>query len=85
MKPRRTESNADPSPFVREVQTLHARQLNAITIEDRESADADLSHLLRMHAWGRIEEYFASREDQTRVDSLRLLDATGSTAAENGR
>jgi len=52
----------EPSAFVREVQKLHLRQLEARTPEDRDAADHELSHLLRMNAAGRLDEYFANRE-----------------------
>lgn len=50
------------SPFLLAAQRLHAAQLAASTPEEREAADADLSHLLRMQAVERFEEWWASRE-----------------------
>jgi hypothetical protein len=43
------------------MQRLHQAQLAAETDEDRESADADMQHLLRMNSAGRLQEYMAAR------------------------
>lgn len=51
----------DDSPFIREMYRLNAAQLAAKTTEERDAADDALRHLLRMHAAGRLDEYFASR------------------------
>ena len=62
MKPPRLPTDPEPSAFLREVQKLHLRQLEARTEDERDAADHDLSHLLRMNAAGRLDEYFANRE-----------------------
>lgn len=50
---------SDPR-FVAACERLHAAQLAAKTPDEREAADADLSHLLRMNAAGRLDEWYAS-------------------------
>lgn len=51
------------SDFIQAAQRLHAAQLAATTPDEREAADADFSHFLRMSAAGRLQEWFASRGD----------------------
>lgn len=43
-------------------QRLLAAQRDAETGEERQAADDDLAHFLRMLAAGRIQEWFANRE-----------------------
>lgn len=53
------------SDFIREMQRLMEAQRVAIQSKDPvaiEDAAADLTHLLRMNAAGRLQEYFASRQ-----------------------
>lgn len=45
-------------------QRLLEAQRTAQTPEDREAADDDLTHYLRMMAAGRLPEWFASRQVQ---------------------
>lgn len=49
------------SDFIGICQQLHAAQLAATSDDEREAADADLSHFLRMSAAGRLQEWIASR------------------------
>lgn len=53
------------SAFLRELLRLNAAQLHATTSEDREVADHDLAHCLRMASMGRLEEYFAARAQRS--------------------
>jgi hypothetical protein len=48
------------SEFILTAQRLHAAQLAATTPEEREAADHDLSHFIRMSAAGRLQEWYAS-------------------------
>jgi hypothetical protein len=50
--------------FIAVCQRLHAAQLEAETPEEREAADHELSHFLRMNAQGRAAEWFTSRGKQ---------------------
>lgn len=49
------------SEFILAAQRLHAAQIAAATPDEREAADADLSHFLRMAAAGRLQEWCNSR------------------------
>lgn len=50
------------SEFMREIQRLHKAQVFAQSAEERQAANDDMAHLLRMNAAGRLDEYFASRK-----------------------
>ncbi len=50
------------SPFMRASIRLHRAQLDARTPQEREAADASLSHLLRMAGAGRFDEWQASHD-----------------------
>lgn len=50
------------SDFIREIQRIHQAQLSAQNADERAAANDDMTHLLRMNAAGRLEEYFASRK-----------------------
>jgi hypothetical protein len=52
------------SDFIHECERLHRAQLDAKTTEDRDAADDALRHFLRMHHAGRLQEYFASRQEE---------------------
>lgn len=47
------------SDFIAIYQRLLDAQMAASTPEERESADADFSHFLRMNAAGRLDEWIA--------------------------
>lgn len=59
---------APASPFVCEMRRIHAEQLAATTGEAREAADAEMAHVLRMHAAGRFDEYLASRQPSVALE-----------------
>ncbi len=48
--------------FIAICQRLHAAQRAASTPDEREAADEEFSHFLRMNAAGRLDEWLASRE-----------------------
>lgn len=50
------------TPFEQEARRLHDARMAAKTPEERESADHELAHLMRMNAAGRLEEYLGNRE-----------------------
>lgn len=50
------------SDFIRVLMVLNERQTTATTPEEREEADHELKHALRMNAAGRFHEYLASRK-----------------------
>lgn len=54
--------------FIATCQRLHAAQLSAQTPEEREAADADFGHFLRMSAAGRLDEWYASHPEAVRTD-----------------
>lgn len=58
-----------PSDYVLELQRLHRAQLEAETVEDREHADHDVAHLMRLHAQGRDREWFDARAAAARNDA----------------
>lgn len=57
------------SDYIRTLQRLHAAQLVAATPEERDAADADLSHFLRMAGMGRLPEWYAAHGGWTPVGS----------------
>lgn len=60
---------AEHSDFIAICQRLHDAQLAASTPEEREAADADFSHFLRMNAAGRLSEWIASHPEPEEVTS----------------
>lgn len=60
---------SEPSAFVLELQRLHQAQLDAETAEDREQADHDVAHLMRLHTQGRDREWFDARAAAARNDA----------------
>jgi len=59
-----TRDDTSSPTFVVICQRLHAAQLSARTPAQREAADADLGHLLRMSAAGRFQEWVDSHPEQ---------------------
>lgn len=50
-----------PTSFIAICERLHGQQLAAKTADEREAADAEFGHFLRMSAAGRLDEWLASR------------------------
>lgn len=55
------------SDALQEMHRLHKAQIAATTDEERDAADHDFAHFLRMNAAGRLQEYFANRAERERA------------------
>ena len=57
------------SDFIRELLRLNSAQVTASTPDEREAADDDLAHFLRLNGQGRLQEWFDSKAAQARNDA----------------
>lgn len=64
-------SGPGQSEFIAICQRLHDAQLAAVTPEEREAADADFSHFLRMNAAGRLQEWIDGHLERMQIDKMK--------------